>query len=82
MELEELTQIWELLMTVLVNTKKQLSAIVKIWRLQKNWGRKVELEELTQIWELLMTVLVNTKKQLSAIVNIWRLQRNWETKLV
>ena len=36
MVLEKLTQIWELLTTALVNTKKQLSAIANIWKLQKN----------------------------------------------
>ena len=51
-----------MLTTTLVNTKKQLIGIVKIWRLQKNWGTKLELEELTQIWEMRTTALVNTKK--------------------
>ena len=70
MTLEERTQIWEMLTTVLVNTKKQLCATVKIWRLQKNCWTEVELEELTAIWEMRTTTLVNTEKQSSAIGNV------------
>ena len=49
MELEELMEIWGMLKTALANTKKQLSAIIKICRLQKNWTTEVVLGNLTQI---------------------------------
>ena len=40
-ELEELVKIWETIITVFVDTKKQLSATVNIWKLRKNWKTKL-----------------------------------------
>ena len=53
-----------------------MTAIVNIWRLQKNWGTQLEWEELTEIWEMLITALRDTKKQLTVMAKIWKLQKN------
>ena len=55
MEWEELTEIWEMLITTLRDTKKQLTVMAKIWKLQKNLGIELELEKLMQISEILKT---------------------------
>ena len=52
---EDLSEIWEMLITALRDTKKQLTVMAKIWKLQKNLGIELELEKLTQISEILKT---------------------------
>ena len=50
MDLEKLMEMWEMHTAILVNAKKQLNAIVNLWRLQKNWETDVKLEEFSEIW--------------------------------